>query len=113
MPTPADWQLARYEDGFLTIGLQPPVPIGGWEIQLTVKKRFGGTTPLIVKSLTSGYMNVSGLTILNSGNGTIRAQINSPDTSGLAYGNYAYTVDRLTSGSSTCLSEGYFMVMPR
>jgi len=112
MPIEANFQSAKYEDGVLTIGTTPPTAIGGWEIQLTVNKRMGGDSNYIVLTTSSGFNGTSGITITNSGNGTYRANFNSVYTSGLEFGNYAYTVERLSSGSRTLLVQGFFTVTP-
>lgn len=107
-----DFSLARYEDGILTISMAPPVAIGAWDIRFRVQKRFGGTSGLITKSITSGFNGSSGITITNSGQGQFNVAINSRDTSGLEYGNYAFSTERFESGSRTILSEGYLQLMP-
>ena len=112
MPLIADFTLARQEDSPLTISMSPTVPIGAWNIEFTCQKRFGGQTDLISKITNSGYNSVSGITIVNSGNGTFSVTINSNETSGLQYGNYAYLIERLGSGTRTILVEGYLILTP-
>ena len=112
MSVQVDFSLARYEDGVLTVSMEPPVPIGGWTIQFAVVKNFGGTNYLINKSVASGYNNASGINILNSGNGVFNVNINGVDTSGMNYGNYAHATTRLDSGAYTVLAEGNFTIGP-
>jgi hypothetical protein len=112
MPIIANFTLARLEDGVLTIGLEPPAAIGGWNLQLTCMKRFGGQTPLFLKSCASGFNGVSGITVVNSGQGIFNIPINSVDTSGSEYGNYATFIERLDSGFRTVIDEGYLTVNP-
>lgn len=112
MPNQQDFGLCRFEDGILTISIIPAIPVGGLDVHLTVAKHFGSTSGVILKSMASGFYNVSGLTILNSGQGIIQANLNSPDTSGLPYGNYAFEVRCYTSGRNTDYTQGYFTVNP-
>jgi hypothetical protein len=104
--------LIKYEDGILTVSMSPPVAIGGWEIQFKTTKRFGGTTNLFTKSVASGFNGQSGITITNSGAGIFNIQVNSVDSSGLDFGNYAAVSERLNSGSRTTLTEGFLLLMP-
>jgi len=112
MPVIADIPFTKFEDGTLTISLEPSVAIGGWNIQFQVWKRFGGESGLITKSTASGYNNVSGIDITNSGLGIFDISIGSHDTSGLDFGNYASKAERLTSGNRTVLTEGYLILTP-
>lgn len=113
MPTPANFTISRRQDMVLTVPLAPPVIIGGWDVRFQVNHNFPLApvlSGLIVKSMASGFYNVSGMNIVNSGEGIFRININSPDTSGLEMGNYAYTISRTNSGSVTSLTEGYMTV---
>lgn len=112
MPVLADFPLARYEDGLLTISLAPAAPIGAWNIQFLVQHRFGGLSGLILASVSSGFNGQSGITITNSGEGVFNVRIPGIATSGWNYGNYAFAVTRLDSGSRTVLSEGYLLLNP-
>ena len=112
MPVIADFNLVRYEDGTLTISLSPPTPIGGANIRFLVQHHFGGISGLIQKSVASGYNAVSGITVTNSGQGVFNVALRSVDTSGFEYGNYAYTTERLDSGSRTVISEGFMKLLP-
>lgn len=111
MPVEIDFRLSKFEDITITIPLAPPTPIGGWEVKLSVAHRFGGSG-LIQKSMASGRYNVSGMNIVNSGAGIMSAKFYTSDTSGLAYGNYAYQCERLDSGSRTVLTQGFMMLLP-
>ena len=110
MPVYADWSLVRYEDGTLTITLVPQVNIAGWNMRFLVQHRFGGTSGLIEKNVASGYSASSGITVNNSGNGVLSVAIRGADTSGMEFGNYAYTLERMDSGFRTVLSEGYLQL---
>lgn len=112
MPIIADFTISRYADGILSIDLEPPIPIGGWNIQMTIQKRLGSTTPLIVKNVATGFNGVSGITITNSGQGKMDIVVRSADASGLEFGNYSHNVWRMDSGNRTLLSEGYMLLQP-
>lgn len=112
MSVQADFSLARQEDGVLIISMTPVIPIGGQNYQFQVTKRFGGTSGLITKSMHSGFYNVSGMNIVNSGQGIMRVNINEVDTSGREWGNYSFNVQRLDSGNRTVVSEGYLVILP-
>lgn len=112
MSVQANFSLARYEDGVLIVSMAPPVAIGAWSLRFQVQKRFGGSSNLITKTSTSGYNGTSGITITNSGEGVFNVAINGVDTSGLDYGNYSYSTDRLDSGNRKTLSEGYLVLLP-
>jgi hypothetical protein len=103
----SDFQLLKYEDGALVINMAPPIPIGGWTLQFAATRRFGSTSGLIVKNSASGYNGVSGITVMNSGQGQFQIAIYESDTSGLLPGNYAYTVQRQDSGEASVLAQGY------
>lgn len=108
-----DLPLARWEDGILTVALDPPTPIAGWDLRFKVQKRFGIASGLIEKVSSSGFVGgQSGITVVNSGAGVINIAINKPDTSGLAFGNYACSVQRVNSGFQTALSQGFLILYP-
>ncbi len=123
MPVEVEISLVRQEDVVATLSMVPPVPISSWSIELNVSKRLGGET-LFKKCYSSGYDTVSGIHILDSGVGPARPgylvswagilsfRINSVDTSGWTFGNYAFQVVRLDSGSRTVATEGYLLVTP-
>ncbi len=106
-----DFSLCKYEDGILIITMTPPVPIGGWPLQFSVSKAFGGD-PFIVKTCASGYYGVSGITIQNSGAGIFQIRINSIDTSGVEYGAYAQKCERMQSGFRTEIENGFWNIVP-
>jgi len=108
-----DFLLNKFEDGQFVVQMSPPNPIGGWTLQWTMMRRFGGISGLIVKSCASGYgTNQSGISVLNSGNGQLQINIYSPDTSGLNFGVYAQNLVRLDSGFNTVLLEGFLTLGP-
>lgn len=113
MPALQDFTIAKNEDGTLTISTAPPVAVGGWEVEFNLSKRFGSDTPYIRKSAASGYYaGQSGITVANPVQGVFNVRLNSVNTSGLEFGNYAYAFSRLNSGSRTVLSEGYMLLSP-
>lgn len=115
MPVQIDFALARFDDGTLVVALEPPQPVGGWNIQYTQWKRMPQTTSggpvsgLVTKSCTSGYQaGQSGITVTNSGQGVFSVALFGTDISGTAdSGPYFYRVERLDSGYRSTLSEGY------
>jgi hypothetical protein len=60
--------------------------------------------------MASGYYGVSGMNIVNSGQGQFRITLDAVDTSGFVAGNYAYEIRRLNSGNITSLTQGYITV---
>lgn len=107
-----DFSWVKFDDGSLAVSMTPPQPVGGWDIQFRVTKRFGGESGLIVKSCASGFAGVSGITIAASGEGDFTIRLNSLDTSGLSYGNYAYQTMRRNSGAFQVINEGYLLLTP-
>ena len=105
----ANFVSAVYEDGLLVISMTPEEPVGGWTLQTVVTKRFGGT-PLVSRYMASGYYGVSGMNIVNSGQGIFSVTLNSSDFSGKDPGNYAFQITRTDSGSRTNLTDGYLML---
>lgn len=112
MAIQADFSISQYEDQALNVAVAPPVSISGWNVQFGVTKRFGGGSGLITKSMASGYNGTSGVSIVDGAAGIYNVTLNSADTSGLPYGNYAYQMQRLDSGFRAVLSEGYMLVVP-
>lgn len=112
MPIQADFQQIRMEDGALIVSLAPAAAIGQWTIRFQAYPRFGSTSGRIVASTASGFNNVSGINITNSGAGVFNVTVPGLQTSGLEYGNYAYDVTRLESGSRTVLVQGYLSILP-
>jgi hypothetical protein len=112
MPTNTDFQLAKSEDGTLTVYMAPPTAVGGWTVEFRVQKYFGDSSGLIRKYLASGLNGASGITVTNSGQGTFAIDLQSINTSGMSFGNYAYTVERTDSSQRTILSLGYMILTP-
>lgn len=112
MPVLVDAPYVQYTDGVLNVSLENPTPIGGWSVQFKIMKRFGGVSGLITKSMASGFYGVSGMNIIGSGNAHMRITLNTVDTSGLAYGNYAFKIERTDSGFVTPLTEGFLLIEP-
>jgi hypothetical protein len=114
MPVIADFSFVKFDDGTITVGLQDPTPIGGWDIQFVVSKRFdGASSGIVTKSVASGFNGASGITITDSGQGHFNIALNGIDTSGLEPGNYATRTERTTSGFHTTLTLGYLILLPR
>lgn len=110
MPVNMDWSLVRYEDGVVNFGMDPPQAVGGWGVTFTVTKRFGSDAAIMTKSMASGFVGVSGITMVNSGQGQFNINIWEADTSGLQPGNYACRIDRTDSGNKTLLTQGYLLL---
>lgn len=108
MPIISDFALISYENGVFTIGINPPAPIGGYGIQFDMMGRVGGI-PVVTKSMNSGYYGVSGMDIVNSGQGIFNITLLPSEVSGLQLirGNWFYNVQRTDSGSATSYSQGY------
>ena len=112
MSTLANFPLTKDTDNNLDISIVPAVSIGGWSMEFEVQKNFWGSSGLILKSVSSGLNGASGITVTDSGQGQLRVRLNAVDSSGLAYGAYAYQLNRTNSGFQTVLSEGYISVQP-
>lgn len=107
-----DFSLAPNEDGTIQVNLQPPTPIGGWSLRFDMWKRFGSDTPIISKFAASGFNGVSGITIVDSGQGVLQVQLFNPEMSGQDFGAYAYRIARTSSGFVTNTTEGYRLCAP-
>jgi hypothetical protein len=112
MPVQIDAPYIKFDDGLFVIELQPPTSIGGWNVEFLCQRRFGGVSGFFKKSMASGRYGVSGMNITNSGLGIMSITIDSVDTSGMEYGNYAIAATRLDSGYRTVLTEGYLILEP-
>lgn len=111
MAVQCDFNFARQEDGVLTVSMRPPTSVAGWTIEFNLMKRFGGEA-ILTKSAASGYNGTSGISIVNLNQGIFNVQIDSIDTSGLAWNNYAYQTLRTNPGSRTELTEGFMVLTP-
>lgn len=127
MPIYVDYEMARYSDGVVSIGMSPPQPIGGWTIRYREFVNFGGGQPLVLESgqssgrldvnkvekwVSSGLNGQSGITITDSGVGIMTIRVYESEVSGRPYGAYAYQLERLDSGSLCVLAEGYRLHTP-
>lgn len=112
MPVHLDFGFSRFEDGALIIELAPPVAVGGWPVEFVVEKRQGSASALRILSAASGFNGTSGVTVVNSGQGVFRVAYQSIYTSGTDFGNYAFSLSRLSSGARTKLTTGFFTVNP-
>lgn len=112
MPTIMNFTWTKFDDGNLLINLDPPTAIGGQNLAFNLGRYFGGEMDTIVKTAASGFNGVSGLTVVNSGLGQMSVALQTPDTSGLDYGNYAYRVARTTSGQVATFTEGFMNLSP-
>ena len=101
-----DFVLFSAENGIVTVAMTPPTPIGGWTLQFTMTHRPNGT-PIIVKSMASGYYGTSGMNIVNSGQGIMSIALYPSEVSGLDPSTYAWNVYRLDSGFATDIAQGY------
>jgi hypothetical protein len=112
MPNLVDYVLAVAEDGTVSFSLAPPTTISGWTVQFTQSKRLHGT-PILNAYLASGYANgQSGLTLTNGQAGQFTIAHYAALMSGRDDGCYAYTVQRIDSGFSTLLCEGFILRSP-
>lgn len=107
MPIVTDYSLARSETGTLTVSMIPPTPIGGWTLEYRLTKRFGSSDYIILGSVTSGYNGVSGITVVNSGNGIVNITNQPAFVSGKTPGNYAWQLVRTDSGMATEIAKGF------
>ncbi len=112
MPGYADFQVFRYQDGILTVSLEPPAPIGAWNILFEAVNHFGGSNSVVSKSVGPGFNGLSGILITDSGHGVMNISVSALDVSGLEYGNYAYQVRRVDSGAGLLINEGYMQNEP-
>lgn len=110
MPIKSEFTLTHGEDALLTFAMTPPVAIGGWPVEFYALHRLGGDSRIFTKSMSSGFYNVSGMTIANSGQGIMSISVKSSDTSGIDPGVYVFASDRLSSGSVTRLADGYLII---
>lgn len=110
--TPLVIKLSPGQDANLVIPLTPPAPVGGEPYVFIMTKRFGGGSGLITASVNSGYIGVSGMTIINSGQGIFQISFPGLNTSGLDYGNYAGALYRTKSGYFTPVSDYFITLAP-
>lgn len=110
MPIVGDWSVIRGNDLQITFGLKPPTNIGGMQIGFFLYKRLGSDSPLVSKYAMSGFIS-SGVSVVNSGQGSLGITLNSQDTSGLEPGNYVFKVKRLDSGFIGDFSEGTVSIL--
>ncbi len=108
----ADFPICRLVDQQITLGLSPPIPISGLAIEFQAMKRFGATNGVFLKSVASGFNNVSGINVFNAPQAQMNIQINSVDTSGLDFGAYPYEARRVDSGFRTVVAQGYLLLNP-
>jgi hypothetical protein len=87
------------EDITLNFEVTPPQDISTWAMTFTVRSAPGGTTQF---TKTVG----GGITITDGGRGRYKVQINAADTSGLAVGDYEWSVKRTDTGFVTVLAHG-------
>ncbi len=110
MPIISNFSIYPNSDATIQCTLVPVTSIGGWGITFQVTNRPGGISGLITSSTNSGYIgNVSGMTIVNSGQGIFSVRVSGGSMSGWNFGDYFYQFNRTGSGVSTLLSEGYIL----
>lgn len=113
MATNSDFAVFYREDCTLTVSMAPPTAIGGWNLEFRMQRYFGETqSGSLLKSVASGFSGASGITITNSGQGILSIDLQSVNTSGLAFGNYSYDVRRTDAGQNTIISLGYCLLGP-
>lgn len=106
MAVQVDYNLPLGQDGVVNVPLAPPTAVGGWSVLYTMP-RYQGGSGLVTLSCASGYIGVSGLTVLNSGQGIFQIQHDPAQVSGLDPGAYPYLLQRIGSGFVTPLAYGY------
>ena len=108
-----NFALIRGEDAILSVSLNPPTSISDWNLQFRVNRRFGSCSGLIFKSADlPTFNNVSGINVTNAAGGMFQVRIDSVDTSGLSFGNYAYSTTRIDTNSQTVLNNGFLVLLP-
>lgn len=107
MPITGNFSINRQVDCNIAVQMVPPTNIGGWAIQVWISKRFGSSSGIIQAYANSGYNNVSGINILDSGAGIFSFKVPGAVTSGLDPGNYALEVRRTNSGRGVLIENGY------
>ncbi|RJQ24605.1 hypothetical protein C4577_07490 [Candidatus Parcubacteria bacterium] len=111
MPVYTNISVTPLSDFTVQTQVNPITAIGAWNIQFQVTNRAGGISGLITLSTNSGYINnVSGGTIVNSGNGIFSFTVSGGSMSGFQPGAYFYNIQRLGSGVTTELSLGYLLI---
>lgn len=113
MPIYCDFTLSKFEDGAIVVKLDPPLPIGGMQLQFMLGRRITALPDyaLVTKVAASGFGGgQSGITVTNSGQGIMSIRINRADTSGLDPGAYAGWVRRMDVGNETELWRGYGII---
>ena len=110
MPVSTNIQVYPNSDFTIQTQVVPIVPIGSWNIQFQVMKRFFGVSGLITLSTASGYSNYnSGMSIINSGTGIFAAKVSGGALSGWNGGAYSFSFSRQGSGVASLISEGYLV----
>lgn len=111
MTVQADFELESFADCNVTIALAPPSPISGWTIRFDAYKYPGGS-PVVSKFLASGFVNTSGISLVDGSQGSFQVSLLVSDFSGQVVGNYYYQARRTDTGSNVGISAGY-IIMPR
>jgi hypothetical protein len=113
MPIQQDFSVSQWSDTAVTLVLNPPANVGGLTIEMFSTPRLGGSDRIFTKSVASGYNAVSGIDIINSGEGIMSIRLDvSKDFSGRNPGNYAWKARVLTSGLNVDLGDGIISVNP-
>jgi hypothetical protein len=112
MATYLDFSIGRLEDAVLTVSMTPPTNISGKMIRFMAQHRFGGISGFATKYAASGFNNVSGINVIDGVQGRFQISLNSVDSSGLDYGNYATASEFLDPGQRTIVTEGYMAITP-
>ena len=112
MPVIADFSIARNQDFTLPINLEPATNVSGWAVQFLAQNHFGGVSGYMLKSAASGFNNVSGVNCVDGVQGRFTVKVFAQETSGLAFGNIAYSFNRMDSGFHTPLVLGFLTIAP-
>lgn len=107
-----DFQIERGEYKEIQIDMEPPFAIGGKEFVVQLNNEPFSQSGYFVGNLNSGYgAGQSGITVLNSGQGSLNAAIPGSATSGLDQGMYYLSTYLLTSGQESLVTRGYIRIV--
>ncbi len=113
MPVITDYSIGVNEDGLLTVSLSPPTPIADWTIRYMEQKRDGGISGFNFKYYgPDAGGGVSGITLVDAGQGTFNVQLNAVDSSGMDPANYVWSAERMDSGFRTTVACGTKSLTP-
>jgi hypothetical protein len=112
MPIIVDWSRVHFDDGTVTIGIQPPVNLSGMGLRFNLMKRFEGISGIYQAFAGSGFNNVSGINVTDAIDSYFQVFVPGIVLSGLNPIPLAYNVVRTDSGFHTELDAGYVLMQP-